>query len=245
MKHGNLFILAATQFLRGAHNSIYGVIWQPFVLSLGASMPTLGVLSSIGGMGGIVTTLVQPLGGWFADRLGYKPFIIASSLALLGGYALFALAGALNLWLLLLLGIVFFGASALANPARNSMTAESVRAERHGSAFSLIIVAGMVPGIVAPTLGGWIADRFGYVIVYPLLFALEAIALLLVWRYLRETRASNASGITAREAVRALVRSFVPPKGLTGFFCANALDSFSWAMGWGLLYGMATETFHF
>jgi len=245
LKHGNLFILAATQFLRGAHNSIYGVIWQPFVLSLGASMPTLGVLSSIGGMGGIVTTLVQPLGGWFADRLGYKPFIIASSLALLGGYALFALAGALNLWLLLLLGIVFFGASALANPARNSMTAESVRAERHGSAFSLIIVAGMVPCIVAPTLGGWIADRFGYVIVYPLLFALEAIALLLVWRYLRETRASNASGITAREAVRALVRSFVPPKGLTGFFCANALDSFSWAMGWGLLYGMATETFHF
>lgn len=240
----NLSVLAATAFLRGAHTSIYNVIWQPFVLSLGASMPTLGLLNSLGGMNGIVTTLVQPLGGWLADRLGRKPFIVASSIAVLGGYALFWLAGALNIWMLLLLGVVSMGASALAFPARNSITAESVR-ERHGSAFSAMMVANMVPGIVVPALGGAMADRLGYISIFPFAIALEAIGLYLVSRYLRETRASTGSDLNGRAAMRALLRSIVPPKGLTGFFCGAAADAFSWGMGWGLLYGMVADTFHF
>jgi MFS family permease len=242
---GNLAVLAATAFLRGARGSMYNVIWQPFVLSLGASMPTLGLLNSIGGMGGIIPTLVQPLGGWFADRLGRKPFLIAASLATIGAYTLWVIAGRLNIWLLLLIGVIFAGLAMLATPAISSLTAESVRAERHGSAFSLMLVAGMVPGIVAPTLGGWIADRYSYVVIFAIGLALEVIVLCLVWRYLRETRPANASGVNGREALRALLRSIVPPKGLTGFFCALAADSFSWGMGWGLLYGMITETYHF
>ena len=242
---GNLAVLAAAAFLRGARSSMYGVIWQPFVLSLGASMPTLGLLNSIGGMGGIIPTLVQPLGGWFADRLGRKPFLIAASLATIGAYTLWVIAGGLKIWLLLIIGVIFAGLSMLATPAISSLTAESVRAERHGSAFSLMLVAGMVPGIVAPTLGGWIADRYSYVVIFALSLALEVIVLVLVWRYLRETRPANASGVNGREALRALLRSIVPPKGLTGFFCALAADSFAWGMGWGLLYGMITETYHF
>jgi MFS family permease len=244
-EHGNLLILAATSFLRGAHNSAYGVIWQPFVLSLGASMPTLGLLNSLGGMSGIVTTLVQPLGGWFADRLGRKPFIVASSLAIIAAYGLFAMAGVLNVWTLLTLGVIFLGVSALSRPATSSMTAESVRAEQHGSAFSLMLVVSMVPGIIAPTLGGWVADRLGYVSIFPIALTLEAIVLALVWLYLRETSTLNGSGVSWHEASRALLHSIVPPKGLTGFFCASAADSFSWGMGWGLLYGMVSEALHF
>ncbi len=241
----NLFVLAASAFLRGAHNSVYTVIWQPYVLSLGASLPTLGLLNSLGGMGGIVTTLVQPLGGWFADQLGRKPFLIASSLAIIGAYVLFAAAGLLNLWALLIVGVIFSGVSALARPAITSLTAESVRAERHGSAFSLIMIATLVPGIFAPTLGGWTADRYGYISLFPIAIALEAVALFLMWRYLRETISSDGNGVHWREAIRVLMHSFIPPKGLAGFFFATGIDSFSWGMGWGLLYGMVSETFHF
>lgn len=244
-KRENLFVLAATSFLRGAHTSAYNVIWQPFVLSLGASMPTLGLLNSLGGMNGIVTTLVQPLGGWLADRLGRKPFLILASLAYVIGYALFWLSGALNVWTLLLLGVIVLGAAALANPARSSMTAESVREGRHGTAFSLILVAGMVPGIVVPAIAGAMADHLGYISIFPIALGIEAIALLLVWRYLRETRTANGGAIGWRETSRMMVRSIVPPKGLTGFYCAVAGDSFSWGIGWGLLYGMITETYHF
>ncbi len=240
----NLFVLAASAFLRGAHNSVYSVIWQPYVLSLGASLPMLGLLNSLGGMGGIVTTLVQPLGGWFSDQVGRKPFIIASSLAMIGAYVLFAAAGLLNVWALLIVGVVLLGASALSRPATTSLTAESTHAERHGSAFSLIMVATLVPGIFAPTLGGWIADRYGYISIFPIGLALEAAALFLAWRYLSETRVADG-GWDGRAAARALMRALVPPKGLTGFFFATGIDSFAWGMGWGLLYGMASETFHF
>ncbi|MDE3090518.1 MAG: MFS transporter [Chloroflexota bacterium] len=243
-KRENLFVLGATAFLRGVHVSVYGVIWQPFVLGLGASMPTLGLLNSLGGMNGIVTTIVQPFGGWLADRLGRKPFVAAASLAFLGGYALFWLSGLLNIWTLLLFGVVVIGATALANPARNSMTAESVR-ERHGSAFSALLVAGMLPGIIVPTLGGAFADRFGYTSLFPIFIAFEALALFLVVRYLRETRALDGEGMDWHAARRAMWRSILPPKGRVGFFCAVAGDSFFWSTGWGLLYGMVTETYHF
>jgi MFS family permease len=240
----NLSILGATAFLRGAHTSAYNVVWQPFVLSLGASMPTLGLLNSLGGLNGIVTTLVQPLGGWLADRRGRKPLIVAASITTIASYVLFWFAGALNLWLLLVLGVIALGASALSFPARNSMTAESVRA-RHGSAFSAILVAGMVPGIVVPALAGVMADQLGYISIFPFAVALEALGLLLVWRYLRETRAENGDGISWRGSARVLARSIVPPAGLTGFFCAVGADAFFWGIGWGLLYGMLTETYHF
>ena len=241
----NLSVLAIASFLRGAHNSVYSVIWQPFVLSLGASMSTLGLLNSIGGMGGIVTTLVQPLGGWYADRVGRKPFLIIAGFANIGAYALFAMAGALSMWTLLMLGVILLGASALSRPAITSLTAESAQTEQQGSAFSLTMVTFMVPGIVAPAVGGWLADRIGHTSLFPIALAIEAVAVLLIWRYLRETSARSTEPIRWREAVRALIRALVPPRGMTGFFFALALDSFSWGMGWGILYGMATETFGF
>lgn len=240
----NLNVLAASSFLSGAHNSIYNVIWQPFALSLGASMPTIGLLTSIGGMNGVFTTLAQSLGGWLADRWGRKPFVLASSLFVIAAYALFAIAGALNVWTILLGGIVLFGLSALSRPAISSMTAESARGGQHGSAFSLMMVAWLVPGIVAPTLGGWLTARIGFVMTFPSLLILEIIAFVLVWRFLRETRTAREN-VNPRDFFRAIARSIVPPKGLRAFFIATAGDSFAWAMGWGLINGMLKDAYSF
>ncbi|RPI79080.1 MAG: MFS transporter, partial [Desulfobacteraceae bacterium] len=241
----NLWILAVFSFLRGAHNSIYNVIWQPFVLSLGASIPTLGLLNSLGGLNGGVTTLVQPLGGWFADRLGHKPFVIVSSFAVLAAYLLFVLSGSLNIWPLLVIGVVCFGISAISRPALSAMTAESVALEQRGRAFGLIAMATMIPGVFMPMLSGWSADRFGYLNVFTLMIALEALGLFLVWRYIAAERHTHNQGITWQEGIRALRRSSRPPKGLVGFFCAVAGDSLFWGMGWGILYGMLNKDYHF
>ncbi len=240
----NLSILAAISFLRGAHNSIYTVVWQPFFLSLGASVPALGIINSLGGTNGILPTLMQPLGGWFADRIGNKPFIVVSSIMVIGSYLLFAAAGAFRLWLVAIVGIVLLSMSSLARPAISAMTAESVRAERHGSAFSLIMVATTVPGVIAPALGGWVADRFGFVPVFPIIATFEVVILYLVLRYLGETRAAQGA-INWRAAVSAFVRSSVPPHKLYGISLAAAGDAFFWGIGWGILYGMLTQVHHF
>ncbi len=240
----NLGILAAISFLRGAHNSIYSVVWQPFFLSLGASVPMLGLLNSLGGINGILPTIMQPIGGWFADRIGNKPFIFISSLAIIGGYFVYALAGALYIWPLAVGGILLLSISTLARPAISAMTAESVRVERHGSAFSLIMLATTIPGVVAPSLGGWVADRFGFVIVFPLIAIFEIVILLLVWRYLSETRSPNGI-IDWRAAASAFLRSALPPRKLYGISFAVAGDAFFWGIGWGILYGMLTQALQF
>ena len=64
---GNIRVLAAGAFLRGMRDNMVRVVWQPFVLSLGASMPLLGLLESLGGIRGLVPTLVQPLSGRLSD----------------------------------------------------------------------------------------------------------------------------------------------------------------------------------
>jgi len=207
--NNNLRVLALNAFLRGAHSSIYSIIFQPFALSLGASMTTVGLLNSIGGMNGIFTTLAQSVGGWLADRIGRKPFIVAASALGMLAYILLALAGALNVWTLLLGGIILFGLSALSRPALSALTAESAQAGQHGHAFSLTMVAWLVPGVLAPPIGGWLTDQLGYGGIFPILLAFEAASLLLVWRYLSET-------IRWRDFARAFARSIVPPRGLRG-----------------------------
>jgi MFS family permease len=68
----NLRVLATRNFLSGLRTNMVRAIWQPFVLHLGASMPLLGLLESIGGFGGIVSTAMLPLGGWLSDRRGRR-----------------------------------------------------------------------------------------------------------------------------------------------------------------------------
>jgi MFS family permease len=241
---GNLAALAAMASLRGVHSSVYNVIWQPFVLSLGASMPMLGLLNSLGGVSGLIPTVAQSLGGWLADRIGRKPFLVMASVATIAAYALFALAGISNFWLPLAIGVVVYGFSSLSRPAISSMTAESVRSDRHGSAFSLMIVAQTAPGIIMPALGGWAAVQVGYLLVFPVGIALELIILLVIWRFVRETR--PASGPVRRhEAKAAFLRSVIPPRRLMGFALAGAGDVFFWSMGHGLLFGMLSETYHY
>src|SRR5512136_3117892 len=137
----NLAILSASGFLSGIHTNMVSVVWQPFALSLGASIPSLGLLTSLGGFGGIVTSLIQPVGGWLADRMGRKPFLMWASVAFIAGYVLYALAGLMHMWTILIPGIALVGAAAINRPARTSLTAESVAVERRGMGFSIVQVA--------------------------------------------------------------------------------------------------------
>jgi len=240
----NLSVLSATGFLTGIHTNMVAVVWQPFALSLGASMPMLGLLTSLGGFNGIVTTLVQPIVGWLADRVGRKPFVVWGSAALIAAYALFTAAGLAQLWVILVPGMILQGISAINRPARTTLTAESVAAERRGMGYSIVQVASMAPGIFAPVLGGFIADRATATAIYPVSIAFEAMSLFLVVRYLRETHASQARAAWA-DLWNVLKRSVVPPQGMFGFYLCLAGDSFVWGIGLGVLFGMFKKTYGF
>jgi MFS family permease len=207
-------------------------------------MSQLGLLGSVGGQGGILPTLIQPVGGWLADRGGRKPLILVSLSLIVLRYVFCLLAGLTIAPIFLAASVVSAGLAFLDSPATQALTAESVHASSHGSAFSVLSVARMVPGILAPTLAGLVADRVGFNPLFAFLIVVELLAVALVARFLRETRAVKERWNWG-EARSFLLRSFTPPRHIRPFFFALALDSFSWGLGWGLLYGMVTQAYHF
>jgi MFS family permease len=124
-KDRNLRVVAASHFMAGLFSSMTQAVWQPFVLSLGAPMSTLGMLESVGGARGIVTAFIQPIGGWLSDRLGRKPFIVLGSLAGFLAICFYVLAAISVDWRWLLPGIILLGAGLVALPAKHSLIAES------------------------------------------------------------------------------------------------------------------------
>ncbi len=241
----NLRVIATTSFLAGLFSTMTRAVWQPFVLSLGAPMSTLGFLESLGGRRGIVTALLQPIGGWLSDRLGRKPLVALGSLLGLLVMVFYVLAAIIGDWRWLLPGVILLGVTLASSPAESSLLAESAQAGRRGAAYSLQMASWIVPGVFAPALGGFIADRWGFAPVFLVRFALEALRLLLILWLLQETLSRVNGGISLVELKGVLARMVVPPRELRGFYWAMAVDIFVWGLGGSLLFGMLSETYGF
>jgi MFS family permease len=218
-------------------------VMQPFVLSLGAPMSTLGFLESLGGMHGLLPSTLQYYSGWLSDRLGRKPFLILANASGILGIGLLIVAALTGNWLWLVPGVTLFWATMTGDPVDRSVVAESSPVTRRGAAFSMLVMAYSAPGIVAPALGGWLAGRWGFIPVFVLQALLYAMGLVLVLRFLRETVVAAGERLTWDKLKTATRRLVVPPQGLRGFYATMAVDSFSWGLTLSILFGMLTQTF--
>lgn len=243
--HNNLLVVVGRGFIGGLNQSMIGVVFQPFVLSLGASMSQLGLFTSIGGFSGFMPTLVAPWGGWLADQRGRRVVLVGGSLAAIAAYLVYTFVGWSSLLYLIYPGIILLGASQIAQPANSALIGESVGAGRRGTAYSLFSLTVTLPGIIAPLAAGALADRFGFAVVFPLVLILELISFSLVARYLRETRRVSSAKTDWHSVLSVVRRAWIPPRELRGFFIASAFDSFSWGMGFGILYGLLTREYGF
>lgn len=241
----NLVAVITRSFISGTEQSMVGVVFQPFVLSLGSSMSELGFLNSLGGFSGLIPTLMYPWGGWIADVRGRRVVLLGASLAAMGAFWLYAGAGAAQAFWVLLPAIVLLGISQVYQPVNSALIGETVGAERRGSAYSLIMIVVTVPGIVVPILAGAAADRFGFTLIFPLAALLELVAFVVIWKFLRETRRRTTEEGGWRSVWRFLQRAWVPPRAIRWFFVAVAMDMFAWGMGFGLLYGLLRVEYGF
>ena len=241
----NLRVIAATSFLNGLFSTMTRAVWQPFVLSLGAPMSTLGFLESLGGRRGLTTALLQSIGGWVSDRLGRKPLLALGSFLGLLVMVFYVLAAIVEDWRWLLPGAILLGAAQVSIPARSALVAESARAGQRGAAYSLQMASWIVPGVFAAALGGFIADRWGFSPVFVMRFGLGSVRLILIIWLLQETLSRIKRGISLGELRGVMANMIVPPRELRGLYWAMSVDIFVWGLGGSLLFGMLSETYGF
>jgi MFS family permease len=226
--------------------NVIRVVWQPFVLSLGASMPLLGFLESLGGHHGIVPTLVQPLSGRLSDHLGRKVFILSSSVFAIVALSIYMSATFMDNWHLLIPGVAILGLASVSRPSEDSMTAESTGVAGRAVAYSLVMLFFALSGVFAPLLGGFVADRWGYIVVFLVGLALDVVALSLVAGLLKETLVSRSTRPLAFDQLKGVFRGVLaPPVKLRRFYIAVAVDAIAWGTGFGILYGLLSEVHHF
>jgi len=209
-------------------------------------MPLLGLLESLGGVSGIVPTLVQPLSGRLSDYFGRKVFILFSSAFAIVALSIYVLARFTDNWTLLIPGVAVLGLASVSRPSEDSMTAESAGVAGRAMAYSLVMLSFALSGVFAPLLGGFAADRWGYIVVFLMGLALDVVALSLVAGLLRETLVSQSRRSLAFDEMKGVFRGIlVPPGKLKGFYIAMAIDGFAWGTGFGILYGLLSEVHHF
>ena len=236
----NIAVLSLTTFLTRSGMAMFMVIWQPFILSLGASMAIVGLLGSILTLIGSITS---PLWGIFSDTLGRKKFVSFVNVLRAASLIPCILAYELNLWPILVAYSIIAGLSSSIrrfNPATAAIIAESVPVDARGKAYSLLMFIGRLTSIVFSTIGGLIAYKLGYLPIFLFWFAAELSSAVIFLIYGEETleRESRAR----RQDYKMLLKV---ERNLIGVYISFTVDAIAWGTGGAIFYGMLKKTYDF
>lgn len=233
--------IGVVNFLSGSYNNLLQVVLQPFVLQIAGSVAALSLLQTFANrLGGIVGSLAQLAGGHLADRWGRKPVILLESAFLLASLTLFLVTALTEHWAFLVPAFLFLGLGLIGAPAIQSTVAESVETEARAMAYSKVLFALLLPAAAIAFVGGYLADAFGYPLVFGISVALECVNFGIFAFVLRET-------LVHRNGARwALRRAFRLEDGrLRGILAVTTVDSFAWTVTILIIYGMAAERYGF
>jgi len=244
LSNRNLTTLTLTALLGGLYCSMFRVIWQPFALSLGASITFIGILGSISTLdGGFFTMLIQPFGGWLGDQIGRKYVLYISSGIVILCFSVFILAGLLHLVWLLVPAAVLIGLTAINRPSRSAMISESVKGSKRGMAFSIVSMAMISPGIFAAVIGGFVYQKLGFFWIFSISIFLECLILGFVFRGLKETLIPNQVGDPKINIKKTIVSFFSPNRDLLGIYLFNICDGIAWSITPSIINSMLIDRF--
>jgi MFS family permease len=146
---------------------------------------TIGAVIACFGFGSFAS---QPIGGYFADRVGRRSTLVASMIATAASFML--LASARGIWLIAIASLLAGLAIDSYRPAVSAMVADLVKPEQRARAYAMLYWAINLGVAIAGVAGGFLASRS-----YWLLFVLDAVTCLafaaLIARFVPETRVSS------------------------------------------------------
>ena len=155
-KARNVYVFGATSLLNDTASEMAYWVLPAFLKTLGAGPMQLGIIE---GLAESIASFAKLFSGYLADRLARrKPMVVA-------GYAVANiakpfLAVATMWWQVLAIRVADRLAKGVRGAPRDVMLAESVPAERHGSAFGLLQAMDTAGAIVGPLLAVWLLARY-------------------------------------------------------------------------------------
>ena len=232
--------LAVATALRGVIDNLRVVVWQPFALSLGVPIRSIGALESLMDLAKIA---VQPVFGAASDVYGRKPFLVLRDLLILSSSLCFLFARS---WLLLAASMTLLGLSVALVPVWQTTVAESAKGNQMGRVYSILGSCYMATGLLGTLAAGWLADNVGYRLVFSLATLFASASLLVTVLKIGETRMrAKSASFTLSQVWGSLLDTFRPPRYLWGFYVAMSVDLFAFSVGWRLINGLLTEAFSF
>lgn len=166
-------------------------LWYPLLPvfleeELGASITLIGVIYTLSSIFYMTSAFT---GGYLSDKIGRKKIIVMCDL--ITAFLSFSLALTSTLVefsSLLLLYSLFFGAS---SSVTRALIAESSSYGRRGVAFSNFLFLSLIGQIVGPAVGGSLAKRLGFIILFTLSSFTSFIGTFLRFVFLKDVKSSD------------------------------------------------------
>lgn len=235
----NLRVVSVSSLLTGTYNNLLQVVLQPFVVAVTGSVVILSALQTLATrLGGITGGLAELFGGVLTDRWGRKPVLLLGSLFNMASLSLFLATALTRWWPILVPAFLFLGLGLISAPASQSTVAESVAVRGRAMAYSWVQFFLILPAVVVAFVGGYVADTFGYVVIFAASLGLEALNFTLFFLILRETLRERDRTPWSLDRLLRLRE----PK-LAGFLLVTCVDSFVWTISSTIIYGMAVLQF--
>lgn len=237
--HGNIPGLFISGIIECSAWHMYDLVWQPYMISLGGSVPLIGLIMSVWTA---FNSLLQLVTGEFADTRGRKTALNYYYVFTIIGLVIAAVA---RNWVYFIAVNVLFGiADALDGPAFSPMFAESVPKEKMAVAMSMITLIWAIPGFYGKALGGYLGDKIGSQQVIYMVLGLVTVSAL--WFYFTVDETLKEKKPFKLSAVLSNIRGIARPEGrLVPFFLVSILVRFGWMINSGILVTMFSHGYGF
>lgn len=238
---GNLRVLVLQTLVSQLGFGMFYVVWQPYLLSTGISVVWLGIVQSV-----INLSTAAGLIAWgvLSDRYGRKSVILASNAFRILAMVALIISGQLAFLLVFAFLIGFSSLFMQGNPARSALIAESAVEGRRASAFSTLLSVSQLTSVFTASAGGYIATTVGYHPIFYLCVVGDLVGVLVLVRYLTETRVSQP-GRRRTPIVARLKTYLLPEREVWRLYLILLVMGLGYGTGYSLFYGTLVDSYGF
>ena len=132
----------------------------------------------------VATAVATPMVGWLANRFGVRPVLLVAVAGFTVSSVLCGLANSLTALVIFRIGQGLFGAAMV--PVSQAFLLRNFPRHLHNAAMSIWAMGAVLGPIIAPTIGGYLSEAWGWRWVFFMIVPFGIVALIGVFAVIRE-----------------------------------------------------------